>query len=199
MILPNQLTVLRIILSPIFLILFLSEDVFMKQLAFVVFVIASLTDWYDGWLARKFNYITEWGKFLDPTADKILTSCAFIGFVIIGVLELWMVIIIIVRDFLMTGLRIYADYKNYSFKTSTLAKWKTFFQMAFLDYLLLIFTLMTFQSLYKNNIEIFNILTNKNFIYITMLSITLFTLITGIFYLYQNRHLIKGLFTSENK
>lgn len=199
MILPNQLTILRIILSPIFLVLFLSENVLFKQLAFVVFVIASLTDWYDGWIARKFNYITEWGKFLDPTADKILTSCAFIGFVLIGVLELWMVIIIIIRDFLMTGLRIYADYKNYSFKTSTLAKWKTFFQMAFLDYLLLIFTLKTFESLYKSNIELFNILTNENFLFFTMLAITLFTLITGIFYLYQNRHLIKGLFSIENK
>ncbi|MBN2572808.1 MAG: CDP-diacylglycerol--glycerol-3-phosphate 3-phosphatidyltransferase [Ignavibacteriales bacterium] len=199
MILPNQLTVLRIILSPIFLIFFMSEDVLLKQLAFIVFVIASLTDWYDGWLARKFNYITEWGKFLDPTADKILTSCAFIGFVVIDVLELWMVIIILVRDFLMTGLRIYADYKNYSFKTSNLAKWKTFFQMAFLDYLLLIYTLMTFESLYKNNIGLFNTLTDKDFVYFTMLAITFFTLITGIFYLYQNRNLIKGIFTIENK
>ena len=78
MTLPNQLTILRIVLSPVFLFLFLSHDPLMKQISVCVFIIASLSDWYDGWLARKFNYISEWGKFMDPLADKILVSTAFI-------------------------------------------------------------------------------------------------------------------------
>ncbi len=100
MILPNQLTVMRIILTPVFLFLFLQDSNTLKQISVIVFLIAAITDWYDGWLARKFNYITSWGKFMDPLADKILTSAAFIGFVIIDFIPLWMVIVIIVRDFL---------------------------------------------------------------------------------------------------
>jgi len=68
MVLPNQLTILRIILTPVFLFLFLSNDPVYNQIALAVFIIAALTDWYDGWLARKFNYITNWGKFWDPLA-----------------------------------------------------------------------------------------------------------------------------------
>jgi len=72
----------------------------MKQISLAIFFVAALSDWYDGWLARKFNYITEWGKFMDPLADKILTSTAFIGFVLVGLLEWWMVAVI----FLITSL-----------------------------------------------------------------------------------------------
>ena len=115
MVLPNQLTVLRIILTPIFLYFFLSDDPVMIQISSVIFVIAAITDWYDGWLARKFNYITDWGKFLDPLADKILTLTAFYGFVVIDVIPFWMVIIIIIRDMGITLLRIYAEIKKKSF------------------------------------------------------------------------------------
>src|SRR5690606_21497049 len=101
MVLPNQLTILRIILTPVFFILFILDNSIYKQLSLLVFIIAALTDWYDGWLARKFNYITSWGKFWDPLADKILTSSAFVGFVLIGIIDLWMVIIILLRDFLI--------------------------------------------------------------------------------------------------
>jgi CDP-diacylglycerol---glycerol-3-phosphate 3-phosphatidyltransferase len=80
MTLPNQLTILRIFLTPVFVALFLSENVFLKQLSVPVYIVAALTDWYDGWFARKFGYMTKWGRFLDPLADKILTSSAFIAF-----------------------------------------------------------------------------------------------------------------------
>ena len=86
MTLPNQLTILRIVLTPLFLILFLSSEPLLKQISVGIFIIAALSDWYDGWLACKFNYITEWGKFMDPLADKILTSAAFIGFASAGLL-----------------------------------------------------------------------------------------------------------------
>jgi CDP-diacylglycerol--glycerol-3-phosphate 3-phosphatidyltransferase len=190
MVLPNQLTILRIILTPVFLFFFLSPEPLYKQISLGIYVIAALTDWYDGWLARKFNYITSWGKFWDPLADKILTSSAFMGFAILGIVPLWMVIIIILRDFIVTGLRAYADYKNISFPTSYYAKWKTFIQMAFLYYLLLVYTGMYTKQIYTGSEELFSILMNEYFIYLTMLIITIITFHSGIQYIFMNRILI---------
>ena len=190
MVLPNQLTVLRIILTPFFLVLFLSADPLLKQISLGIYIIAALTDWYDGWLARKFNYITNWGKFWDPLADKVLTSAAFIGFVILKIIPLWMVCIIILRDVAITGLRAYADYKGYSFSTSYYAKWKTFVQMAFLYYLLIIYVGENTIQIYSGNEKIFDILMNEHFIYLSMLFVTLITFHSGVTYLYKNRKLI---------
>lgn len=198
MLLPNQLTVIRIILTPVFLLLFIADSPVLKQISLIVFIIAAITDWYDGWLARKFNYITNWGKFMDPLADKILTSTAFLAFVFTGVLELWMVLVIVVRDFLITGLRLYAESKGDSMSTSYSAKWKTFMQMAFIYYLLAIFTFKTVSAVYDGNEALFASLTNPELIYFSMLIITLFTLYTGLSYLYTNRKLIRKIFVHEN-
>ena len=198
MILPNQLTILRIILTPVFLFFFLSNNPVYNKIALAVFIIAALTDWYDGWLARKFNYITNWGKFWDPLADKILTSTAFIGFYIIDIIPLWMVIVIIVRDFIITILRAYADYKEKSFPTSFYAKWKTFLQMTFLYYLLIIHTGKKIPQIYTGNEYIFNTLLDTTFIYITMLILTIITFHSGLTYILNNRNLIKRLFIDQN-
>lgn len=198
MVLPNQLTVLRIILTPVFLFLFLSGQPALIQISYVVFLVAAITDWYDGWLARKFNYITDWGKFMDPLADKILTSSAFIGFVIVGILPLWMVLLIIIRDLIITLLRIYADYRKVLFTTTRTAQLKTFFQLFFLYYLLLIYTLNTFEKLHESYKSLFAFLMNPAGIYIAMLFITLFTVITGVIYIYSNRFIIKQLVRGEN-
>lgn len=199
MTLPNQLTILRIILTPIFLYLFLSKDPFLIQISLIVFFIAALTDWYDGWLARKFNYITDWGKFWDPLADKILTSTAFLGFVFVGLLELWMVILIIFRDLIVTLLRIFAENRGYNFVTSYYAKWKTVLQMVFLYYLLLLYGGLNTIEVYTGNENLFNQLSNKNLIYAIMLVITIITVHSGVTYLLKNKHLIKKLFNETNK
>lgn len=199
MVLPNQLTILRIILTPVFLYLFLQPDPLYKQLSLLVYILAAITDWYDGWLARKFNYITTWGKFLDPLADKILTSAAFLAFAFIDVLPLWMVILIILRDLSITLLRIYAEYRKKSFRTSYSAKVKTVMQMIFIYYLLVVFTFSTMENIYTANRHIFDVLTNPEMIIYLMSLITAFTLWTGFTYVYRNRTLIKGLFTIENK
>ncbi len=198
MLLPNQLTIARIVLTPVFMFLFLSDNPLMKQVSLGVFILAAITDWYDGWLARKFNYITAWGKFLDPLADKILTSSAFFAFVYMGVLELWMVLIIVIRDFLITGLRAYAEYRKQYFSTSVLAKWKTFIQMVFIYYLLLVYVLDTISYFQNNFMEILLTLKNATMIYYSMLAVTLFTLATGIMYLLNNRLLIKKLVLIKN-
>ncbi|NOX64290.1 MAG: CDP-diacylglycerol--glycerol-3-phosphate 3-phosphatidyltransferase [Chlorobi bacterium] len=198
MVLPNQLTVLRIILTPVFLFLFLSGDPLLIQISLAVYLIAAITDWYDGWLARKFNYITDWGKFLDPLADKILTSAAFFAFVHLDILELWMVWVIVIRDFVITGLRAYADFQGVSFVTSKSAKIKTFIQMVFIYYLLFIYTMQNTQFFYEGNSEIFNKMFDQNLIYYLMLFITLLTFYTGVEYFYTNRKTIKRLFKIEN-
>jgi CDP-diacylglycerol--glycerol-3-phosphate 3-phosphatidyltransferase len=197
MVLPNQLTTLRIILTPVFLVLFLSGDSLLIQISLIVYLIAAFTDWYDGWLARKFNYITTWGKFMDPLADKILTSAAFFSFVALGVLELWMVVIVVLRDLLITGLRLFAEWQNKSFTTSKLAKAKTLMQMIFIFYLLFVFTLRENNFLSTQIPEIFDKLTNSYLIYFAMLTVTLFTALTGIIYISQNRVLIRRLFKNK--
>jgi CDP-diacylglycerol--glycerol-3-phosphate 3-phosphatidyltransferase len=173
-------------------------DPLFKQISLGIFIIAALTDWYDGWLARTFNYITTWGKFWDPLADKILTSAAFIGFALLEILPLLMVIIIIIRDFIVTGLRAYADYKNISFPTSYYAKGKTFLQMTFLYYLLLVYAGIQTTQIYEGNEELFSILMNEYFIYITMLGITIITFHSGVLYIFKNRILITNLLKNEN-
>ncbi|HEY6906016.1 MAG TPA: CDP-diacylglycerol--glycerol-3-phosphate 3-phosphatidyltransferase [Ignavibacteriaceae bacterium] len=195
MVLPNQLTILRIVLTPVFLFFFLLENPVFKLISLGIYIIAALTDWYDGWLARKFNYITNWGKFWDPLADKILTSAAFIGFVILDIIPLWMVIIIILRDIIITSLRAYADYKEFSFPTSYYAKWKTFIQMGFLYYLLIAYVGMNTIEIYIGSTNIFNVLMDKEFIYICMLIITAITFHSGVTYIFNNRKLIRELFS----
>ncbi len=193
MVLPNQLTILRIILTPIFLYLFLSNNPLLIQISLGIFLIAALTDWYDGWLARKFNYITDWGKFWDPLADKILTSTAFLGFVFVGLLPLWMVLLIIFRDLFVTLLRVFAESRGYNFVTTYYAKWKTLLQMVFLYYLLLLYVGMNTKEIYLKYNDLFTLLSNEQFIYFTMLVITIITVHSGIKYILKNRHLISKL------
>lgn len=194
MTIPNQLTVARIILTPIFAFMFLSDNSDLHKWSLVVFFVAAITDWYDGWLARKFNYMSELGKFLDPLADKILTSTAFFVFVFVGVLELWMVIIIVTRDILVTILRIIAEIKKYKISTSYIAKVKTFIQMTFIYYLLIVYIGRSVDFLNFINPDVFNLLLNKYLIFIIMLIITILTLISGILYFIQNRYSLKEIF-----
>jgi len=198
MTLPNQLTILRIILSPVFLYLFLSDIIWMKQVSIAVYIVAALSDWYDGWLARKFNYITSWGKFWDPLADKILTSAAFIGFAIVDLIPWWMVIIIVGRDVLITLLRLFADLKSYTFTTSYYAKWKTLLQMIFLYYLLILFVAQytpEINSVYGNLISS---LLNAQLIFFIALLITVVTFHSGILYVKRNWQIILKLLKVEN-
>ena len=197
MTLPNQLTVLRIILSPVFVYFFLSDQSWMKQASLGIFIIAALSDWYDGWLARKFNYITNWGKFWDPLADKILTSSAFIAFSIVGLVPLWMVVIIISRDLLITLLRIFSDKFGLVFVTSYYAKWKTLLQMVFLYYLLILFVAANNHNIYESYSILIDTLLNENLIYVIMLVITAITFHSGVLYVYRNKTTIKKLLKIE--
>ena len=133
---PNLLTLTRIVLSPVFMVFMLIEGYGWRLAATIVFTIAALTDLADGYYARKMGHHTGFGRFMDPLADKILVSTAFLTFVPLGYARGWMVIIIIVREFLITGLRSMAAYRGMVISSSFLAKWKTATQMIVISIIL---------------------------------------------------------------
>src|SRR5687768_2187065 len=137
---PNIITASRIVLTPAFIILMVSEDAIAVQLSAAVFLVAAVSDWYDGWYARRYNMMSAFGRFFDPLADKVLVGAAFFAFVSLGKLALWMVLITIGRDILITVLRYVADRRKVPVVTSRLAKWKTASQLVFLWYLVAAYT-----------------------------------------------------------
>ena len=161
--------------------------------ALLIFIIASITDAYDGYFARKHKMVTPEGMFLDPLADKILVSSAFISFAILGVVEYWMVILIIFRDLFVTGLRLAMIRKKLNMITSNIAKAKTGFQIGIIIFILLF---MGLKGLPFTWIKwLLQTISWKDVIYYLMLVMTLFTAITGISYLYDNRLTIKQFLT----
>lgn len=126
---PNKLTLLRVALAPIFMVFFLAEGFYMKLIALGFFVVAALTDLADGYYARKYGIITGFGKFMDPLADKVLVSSALISFIALGYVSALPVMLIIGREFFVTGLRLLAAYRQVVIPPSWGAKVKTFMQM----------------------------------------------------------------------
>ena len=129
--LPNKLTIIRVIMIPFF-VLFLLSDLLGNAsdwIALIVFIVASLTDLLDGYLARKHNLVTNFGKFMDPLADKLLVCAAMICLVELGRLPAWIVVIIISREFIISGFRLVASDNGVVIAASYWGKFKTTFQM----------------------------------------------------------------------
>jgi CDP-diacylglycerol--glycerol-3-phosphate 3-phosphatidyltransferase len=196
---PNQLTLLRILFTPVFVSLLFSQNPVLRQWAFVAFTIASLTDWYDGWVARKWGYISRWGKFFDPLADKVLTSAAFFAFAVLGLAPFWMVWIIVIRDILITVLRAISEYKDQPVVTSYLAKVKTFAQMTLLYYVLILYIAKTTPGFWSGSMSLIDLLLNPTLVYVLMLAVTLITLWTGITYFLDNRKTILDLYVNRSR
>ena len=130
--LPNKLTTLRMFLVPVFAIVILvggSENYTTRIIAEVIFISASLTDMLDGKIARKYNLITDYGKFMDPLADKLLVCTAMICLMSFGQLPAWVLIIIIAREFIISGVRLIAADNGRVIAASYWGKFKTTFQM----------------------------------------------------------------------
>ena len=192
MTIPNILSIIRIILSPVFLIFFLKDDPVSKRISLLIFFVAVLTDWYDGWHARKYKSVTNFGIFIDPLADKVLTSFAFYLFYILGFMPMWMLIIIVLRDIFVTIIRSYDEYKGLIMKTSFLAKTKTFIQMTYLFLILSLLILVTY-PIGESNISAINDLIYKSQInYYFLLIVTGLTLYTGIDYLIKKQYVAKN-------
>jgi len=188
---PNILTVMRIFLTPIFIICLFS-DFFGAQLwALVIFIVASITDAYDGYLARKNNMVTNTGRFLDPLADKILVSSAFISFSIMGLIDIWMVALIIFRDLFVMGLRFLMSRRGFIMITSKIAKSKTGVQVGIIIFTLLFLTLKGFNWVLLEDYLIF-INEYEIVYYLTMIAV-IFTVYTGYAYIQENRKAIQEI------
>lgn len=128
--LPNKLTIFRVILIPFFLVaLMLPAIPAGKWIAVAIFIIASLTDFFDGRIARKQNLVTDFGKFMDPLADKLLVCSAMIALIELERIPAWIVIVIIAREFVISGFRLIASDNGIVIAASYWGKFKTTFQM----------------------------------------------------------------------
>ncbi|MCO7125936.1 CDP-diacylglycerol--glycerol-3-phosphate 3-phosphatidyltransferase [Sporolactobacillus shoreicorticis] len=184
----NKLTVARMIMIPLFLVLLLAPIPLgvlggesyrlpvSQLLAAIIFVLASFTDWLDGQLARKYHLITNFGKLLDPLADKLLVMSAFVAFVGLGRMASWLVILILAREFAVTGLRLVAVEEGEVIAASKIAKWKTFSQMVAI--ILFLFNNVPFGL---NGFPLDQI--------ILWIAVIL-TVLSGIDYFYKNRQIV---------
>ncbi|HCA30376.1 MAG TPA: CDP-diacylglycerol--glycerol-3-phosphate 3-phosphatidyltransferase [Ruminococcaceae bacterium] len=191
---PNKLTVLRIVLAPLFLLLMMLDFPFHFFLAVIVFVIAALTDLFDGKIARSQGLITNFGKFLDPLADKMLTTAAFLGFLVTGQLDVWAVMLVLTREFMVTSVRLIAAKDGVVVAASFAGKAKTVAQFISIIYMVIALEFSTWQTTvlsgYALPNAVFNIplLIGRVLIWISVI----LTVISGIKYVWELRHYFKG-------
>lgn len=147
--LPNKLTILRVILIPFFVFFMMAPyfEGYGNYIAVAIFIIASLTDMLDGKIARKYNLVTNFGKFMDPLADKLLVCSAMICLIETGQLAAWIVIVIIAREFIISGFRLVASDNGVVIAASYWGKFKTVFQMLMVIVLILDIPYPAFQIL----------------------------------------------------
>ena len=187
---PNVLTIFRILLTPLFIICLFYPNQFARLWALLIFIVASVTDAYDGHYARKYNQVTRHGKFLDPLADKILVSSAFVSFAILELVPWWMVVLIIFRDLFVTGLRMVMESQGFTMITSNIAKVKTGTQITVIIFILAFLGFQVFNFDWLK--AIYSFIIEYRLVYILTLLATIFTVYTGISYLYRNRKVIKS-------
>lgn len=173
--LPNKLTMFRVILIPVFIVVLMTgliADPINRYIATVIFCVASFTDYLDGHIARKYNLVTNFGKFMDPLADKLLVSSALICMIEMGMLPAWIVIIIISREFIITGFRLIAAEGGLVIAASWWGKIKTVTQM-----IMIILLLLGVQGIIAT---------------ILIFLATLFTVISGVDYIVKNISILRN-------
>lgn len=184
--LPNKLTISRIALTFIFMYFLFARWTGARYAAFITFVVACLTDYYDGLIARREKKITDFGKFMDPIADKILVLSAFLAFVELKLIPAWTVVIIVAREITVTGLRIFALGRGTVLQAEEAGKHKTVSQMIAI-FAILIFLILKdtakFFAFWNSAIERWFLDT----IFILMMITVVLTLSSGISFLWRNR------------
>lgn len=193
--LPNKLTLSRVIMVPFFVafLLLTPKFLYFKWIALAIFIIASLTDLLDGKIARKYNLVTNFGKFMDPLADKLLVCSALIGMSSLGVIPAWITIIIIAREFIISGFRLIAAEKGVVIAASMWGKWKTTFQMVMLCVQMIVMNY--YFAPYATGIK--NIPSNASGIMlvgnVTMYMALVLTVVSLIDYLVKNKDVLKDV------
>ncbi len=174
--LPNKITIARVFMIPVFLLVFLLPDIPAgNYISAVIFVVACLSDALDGYIARKYHLVTNFGKFADPLADKLLVSSALICFVELNLVPAWIIIVIISREFIISGFRLVASDNGVVIAASYWGKFKTTAQM-----------IMCILLIVNLDFAVFNIL-EQIFIYLSLI----LTVVSLIDYLYKNRNVLK--------
>lgn len=189
--LPNKLTLLRIVISPIFMYFFILDSYYWRLVALGLFLVAALTDFIDGHYARKYGIITGFGRFMDPLADKILVSSALISFIALDYVSPLPVMLIIGREFLITGLRLLVAYSGVVIPPTWWAKVKTFMQISLVGLVLVYINLIkSLEHFNKPALSFFQI--DYYFYFNLLLWITaVITVATGIDYIIRYFNMIK--------
>ena len=177
---PNKLTVLRMILVPVFMVLMMFDDLTMQMSGLLVFIVASITDWLDGYLARRDNLVSDFGKFMDPLADKMLTTAAFLVIMEKDFISSWVLLIILFREFLVSGIRLVAAGEGKVIAASIWGKAKTVSQM-----------IAIIASLLLMNVSMFTPGVTYIAVNVLVWVSTILTLISGADYLIKNIEFIK--------
>jgi len=188
---PNKLTLLRIILAPFFMFFFLIDNFYMRLIGLFLFVVAALTDLADGHYARKYGIITGFGKFMDPLADKILVSSALVSFIALHYVSPLPVILIIGREFSITGLRLLAAYRGVIIPPTWGAKLKTFLQLTVVGLVLAYVCLVTAINFFEIDWTAINRFDHRFYFNILMWFTAVITVWTGIDYIIKYFYMIK--------
>ena len=188
--LANKLTLLRIVLIPFFIVCFYIPNLVFNTIdlnhyqipyayiiALVIFLIAAITDFIDGYIARKYNMITDFGKFMDPLADKLLVTAALLMLLEHTLVSGWVVFIILAREFIVTGFRMLAASKGIVIAAGWLGKIKTVVQFIMISTLLLL----------NYPFELLNLPVDQIFVALAVI----LTIASGVEYIYQNRQILK--------
>lgn len=182
---PNKLTVTRLFLCLLMIVFLELNWKYSGAAAFVIFIVASATDWLDGYLARRYGWITDFGKLLDPLADKVLISVTYVGLVARDLAPMWVVVSIIAREFLITGLRSFAASKGVILSAEKWGKNKTFSQMITALTALLVLAMQNMQYKPQLTAQI------ERFVLQPLFWVTLvITVYSGLVYYFKNRKLI---------
>ena len=190
--LANRITIMRIFLTFIFMSFLFCQGLLAKVLALAVFIIAALSDFLDGLIAKRRNMVTDFGRLMDPIADKILVVAAFAAFVQMQLIDAWMFVIIVSREILITSLRLFALNKGKVLSASRAGKHKTFSQMAVIFLILGFIVLKEARLVYWTWDPSWEKFFRQG-IYVIMLLTVGLTLYSGLSYLWDNRKIITRL------
>lgn len=200
--LVNKITISRIFFAIIFYVLFAFNNIFLNYLAFLCFIIATISDFYDGHLARHYNVVSKFGQMLDPLADKLLLLCALLSFAERSIIPGWMVIIILGREFMVMGIRILSSSNGDVIPARESGKYKTVNQ---LEVIIISLCLILFRDTFAHFfIPVEQIFNHNTFLdkltlwifnsgpYYLMFSTVIVTVLSGIEYYSKNKELING-------